>query len=236
MKARLVYSLLKPAVRAAARFRLPIRSLVELLRLAYFEHLRRDQGLEIRDIAERFGQSERHMRTLAQKLESDFFEAERAVGLAREVEARVGGSALSAAELKDALSNWTSEEVDEAIEELLEEERLERDAEGRLRAAQRYVVLRGDGFQNRIDSLNHFFDGAYRSAMQRLVNDDGYTSMMKSLSFSAIPSMLRPFLDKLEGDLRRELAVIDEAATFQGRADDRYTMIFGLAPHTDETQ
>jgi hypothetical protein len=36
---RLAYSLLKPAVRLAARFHIPIRALVDMLRLAYFELL-----------------------------------------------------------------------------------------------------------------------------------------------------------------------------------------------------
>lgn len=79
---RLVYSLLKPAVAMAARFH--VRTLAELLRMGYFEELRRE-GLSQAAVGERLGQTARHMRTLAAKLKSDFFEAEREVGLVREV-------------------------------------------------------------------------------------------------------------------------------------------------------
>ena len=59
---RVIYSLLKPAVRAAASFRVPIRPLLDLLRLAYFEHLHR-QGMSLDEIAAQFGQTPRHMRS-----------------------------------------------------------------------------------------------------------------------------------------------------------------------------
>src|SRR5512134_1051137 len=94
---RFVYSLLKPAVRAAARFRLPIKTLVELVRLAYFEHLAR-QGLSTAEIAARLGQTTRHMQSLARRLETDFFRAERGAGLVREVEAFVAAGEPSDAE------------------------------------------------------------------------------------------------------------------------------------------
>src|SRR5687768_16087908 len=76
---RLVYSLLKPAVAMAARFHVPMRTLAELLRLSYFEVLRRE-GLSQAAVGERLGQTARHMRTLARKLKSDFFDAETEIG------------------------------------------------------------------------------------------------------------------------------------------------------------
>src|SRR5688572_22289163 len=91
---RLVYSLLKPALAVAARFKIPIRTLSELLRLAYYEMLERE-GLSGAEIAERFGQTPRHMRTLAQKLRSDFFAAEQEIGVVREVEDAVATGATS---------------------------------------------------------------------------------------------------------------------------------------------
>src|SRR5688572_32846204 len=91
MQLRLVYSLLKPAVRAAARFGVPIRILDDLLRLAYFEHLER-AGLSLKEIADRFGQSVRHMYSLQQQTRGDFLAAERDPGLGRAIEA-LGGPA-----------------------------------------------------------------------------------------------------------------------------------------------
>ncbi len=229
MQLRLVYSLLKPAVRAAARFGIPIRALGELVRLAYFEHLSRS-GMSVADIARRFGQTPRHMRSLAQRLKEDFFRAERDVGLAREVEALVAERSPGEDELVAALPAWEADEVRAAIAELVGEERIERDAGGRLHMARQYVVLRSDEFHHRIDSLNHLLDGTYRAVLHRLVFDDRETAMMKTLSFSALPEELMAFLKRLEGELRREVAALDESATFRGQAEQRFTMALTLAP------
>ncbi len=233
MQLRLVYSLLKPAVRAAARFGIPIRTIGELVRLAYFEHLSRS-GMSVADIARRFGQTPRHMRSLAQRLKEDFFRAERDVGLAREVEALVAERGPSEAELVTALATWDADEVRGAVAELCAEERIERDAEGRLHMAKQYVVLRSDEFHHRIDSLNHLLDGTYRAVLHRLVYDDRETAMMKTVSFSAVPAELVGFLKRLEGELRRELAALDESATFRGQAESRFTMALTLAPAGEE--
>src|SRR5688500_13784423 len=175
MQLRLVFSLLKPAVRAAARFGVPIRSLGELVRLAYFEHLSR-QGMPLPDIARRFGQTPRHMRSLAQRLKGDFFRAERDVGLAREVEALVAARAPTEDELVAALPTWDADEVRAAVAELCGEGRVEADTGGRLQMARRYVVLKSDEFHHRIDSLNHLLDGTYRAVLHRLVFDNRRTA------------------------------------------------------------
>ncbi len=230
MQLRLVYSLLKPAVRAAARFGVPIRSLGELVRLAYFEHLSRE-GMSMTDIARRFGQTPRHMRSLAQRLKGDFFRAERDVGLAREVEALVAAREPDRAQLVRALPTWDAAEVHAAVDELIGEGRVEAvKAGGRLRMAQRYVVLKSDEFHHRIDSLNHLLDGTYRAVLHRLVFDNKRTALTKTISFSALEEQLIAFVQRLEGELRRELATLDEAATFQGAADRRFTLGITLAP------
>ncbi|MEO1269860.1 MAG: hypothetical protein AAFX99_17375 [Myxococcota bacterium] len=233
MQLRLVYSLLKPAVRAAARFNLPIRPFIELVRLAYFEHLKR-QGMSAAEIAQHFGQSTRHMRTLAQRLESDFFQAERDVGLMREVEAKVAETTPTDQEIAEALPSWRTEEVEMAIAQLLEEDRIERREDGRLQTAQHYVIFSTEAFYHRIDSLNHFMDGAYRAVLHRMVYDDHQTAMTKAISFSSVPSELIAYVAHLEGELRRELATLDESATFQGQAERRFTLMFAMAPVTEE--
>lgn len=229
---RIAYSLLKPAIRAAAAFRIPIRPLLELLRLAYYEHLRRS-GMSTEEIAAAFGQTPRHMRSLAQRLDSAFFDAERDAGLGREVEA-LAATPKTIDELVAGLPSWDAAAVRAAVERLLGEGRLEAAGGGAVHAAQRYVVLRDEQFHHRIDSLNHFLDAAYRAVHQRLVRDDRRRGMMKTISFSATEADLASWIEKLEGDLRRELARVDEAAEFAGQADHRYTVCFGLAPKDGE--
>jgi hypothetical protein len=228
---RLVYSLLKPAVRAAARFHVPVRTLTELLRLAYFELLIQE-GLTQAKIARRFGQTERHMRSLAQRLRGDFFAAEKEVGIVREIENLVATQSATDAELKRRLRSYPASHIDEAIELLLSEGRIVQ-SQGRLAIARKFVVLSSEKFSQRIDALNHFLDGMYRAAIARLVFDERHEAMIKTISFSAIPEQLGAFVRRLEGDLRRELAALEESAMFDAQSDRRYTLGLSLAPLLD---
>ena len=229
MQVRLVYSFLKPAIRAAARFSLPIKTLVDLVRLAYFEHLSR-AGMSPAEIARIFDQTPRHMRSLAQRLEGDFFTAERSVGLVREVEELVARETPRDEAIVKQLSSWPAEDVRAAIRLLLDEKRVERRAGGELAIAERYHLMSTEQFHNRIDSLNHLLDGTWRAVLHRLLFDDKKTALMKTLTFSAIPEELEAFVKKLEALLRVEVAALDENATFQGKAENTYTMALTLAP------
>jgi hypothetical protein len=230
---RLVYSLLKPAVRAAARFHVPVRTLVELVRLAYFELLTRN-GLTQAQIARRFGQTERHMRSLARRLRTDFFKAEQEIGLVREIENLVGTHSPLQSELHKKFRAFGEAQVDEAVDLLLGEERIVRDDSGRLAISQKYVLLSSDQFQHRIDALNHFLESVGRAVISRLVFDEREEAMMKTISFSASPARLRTFVRTLEGDLRREIAAMEEDAAFEGSTAQRYALAISLAPLRDE--
>lgn len=225
---RLVYSLLKPALRMAARFGVPIRSLTELVRLAYFEVLTRE-GLPQAEIAERFGQSTRHLRSLAKRFESDFFAAEQEVGLLREIEDYVAVHRPTEPELLQAFSGLGETAVRAAMAALLREERLERVEDSRLQIGRRYVVLASDQFHHRIDALNHHLDGIYRAVVQRMLRDERETAMIKTINFSADPSELHAYLQRLEGELRRELAALDESAAFHGHGESRFVLGLTMA-------
>jgi hypothetical protein len=232
---RLVYSLLKPVVRAAARFHIPVRTLVDLLRLAYFELLIHS-GLTQAQAARRFGQTERHMRSLAQRLRTDFFSAEQEIGLVREIENLVATRSPVEAELRRQFRSLDAEQLDEAIAQLLREERIVRDENGRLTISKRYVLLSSDQFKHRIDALNHFLESVDRALIARLVFDERDEAMMKTISFSALPPELRAFLRRLEGDLRREIAALEENVTFEGGPGQRYTLAISLATLPDDAR
>ena len=228
---RLVYSLLKPAVSMAARFHVPMRTLAELLRLTYFEVLRR-QGLSQAAIGERLGQTARHMRTLASKLKGDFFTAEREIGLVRDVENEVARSSPSVKALYASTSAWPVEEVDRAVETLLAEGRIVRD-KARLKISPRYLVLSSDKFHHRIDALNHFLDGVTRAVAQRLIFEEREQAMVKTISFVARPARFEELLRSLEANLRREIAVLEEDAQFEGEGR-RY--VLGVFAAKDEAE
>ncbi|MDH5671230.1 MAG: hypothetical protein OEZ06_03720 [Myxococcales bacterium] len=229
---RLVYSLLKPAVRAAARFHVPMRTLSELLRLCYFEVLSHD-GLSQREIGERFGQTPRHMRSLASRLRGDFFAAEQQVGVVREAENLIATHRPTAQELVELMPGNDADEVLRAVETLEREQRVQRDEAGRLQLPARYTVLASDSFHHRIDALNHFLDGVFRALMQRMVFDERQGTMIKTISFSALPASLQAFVERFEGELRRQIADLEEEAEFAGETESRYTLGVTLARRDD---
>jgi hypothetical protein len=225
---RLIYSLLRPAVRVAARFHVPVRTLSDLLRMAYFESLQRE-GLTQAEIAQRMSQTERHMRSLARRLKQDFFAAEQEVGTVREVENLVAEHRPRPEDVPGLLKALDASVVEHALRTLEEDGRIETAADGRLQAAARYVVLSSEHFHHRIDALNHFLEGAYRAALQCLVFDDRKVARLKTISFTALPSSLVPFIERFEGSLRRDVAELEEEAQFAGSEEHRYTLGICLA-------
>jgi hypothetical protein len=95
------------------------------------------------------------------------------------------------------------------------------------------VLLSSENFIHRVDALNHFLDGVYRATLARLVLDDREHSALKTISFCALPEQLRAFLRKLEGDLRREIAALEETAVFEGGKAERYVLGLSLAAAGD---
>ena len=198
----------------AARFHIPMRTLAELLRLTYFEILRR-QGLSQAAIGDRLGQTARHMRTLASKLKGDFFAAEREVGLVREVENEVARSGPTPRALYVALPGWPPEEIDAALETLIAEGRIVK-KKAHFEMAPRYMVLSSEKFHHRIDAVNHFLDGATQAIAQRIIFEEREQAMVKTISFIARPARFEEMLRSLEANLRREIAVLEEDAQFEG--------------------
>lgn len=213
----------------AARFRVPMRTLAELTRLAYFEILSRD-GLSQVEIGRRLGQTDRHMRSLSQRLRGEFFVAEQELGLLREIENVIAQKTPSRKELTAAFIGQPEAAVSLALDELLEEGRVILGKDGKLRTAARYVLLRSDQFHRRIDALNHFLDGAFRALMHRLVFDEKKNAMIKMITFTASPDALEAYVARLEGELRRQIAALDEDATLASSDQPRFMLGLTLAP------
>ncbi len=231
MQLRLVYSMLRPAVRCAVRFSLPIRTLTELLRLATYEVLA-ERGLEINAIAERFGQTPRHVRSLRHKYDSDFFAAETEVGLPRAIEDLLTEGPRTARELAEHLPNVEPKQLSAALSQLESSQRIEPAEGDRWAISKGYVVLTSDKFHHRIDALNHHLDLVYQASMQRLVLDNSQTSAIKTISFVANSEDLNVALREVEGILRKQIADLEERARFAGEGH-RFSLGLSAAPVDD---
>jgi hypothetical protein len=223
---------MKPAIRVAARFSIPIRTMLDLVRLAYFEELRA-RGMSNAEIAAVFGQSERHMRSLAARLETDFFAAERDVGFVRAIEAEIANGRDTRGALRKHFAAAAESDLEAALATLTSEGRIDT-VDGRFVTSRRYVTLQTEGFKHRIDAINHFLEGGYRAVLHRVIFNDEQLATLKTISFSAIAEELKDVWGTLEGALRKDLAQLDENACFSGRSEERYTIAIALAPAGDE--
>lgn len=228
---RLAYSLLKPVVRMAARFGVPVRTLGDLVKLAYFEHLRLEGGHSHAAIAQRMGQTERSMRSLERKLRSDFFAAEAEVGLPRAIEDQVAHRPKKPDVLARALGAWEPEQVELAVAQLLEEGRLAQSDTGELSVSKRYVTLTSESFPERVDALNHHLDALYQAIVHRLIYNERKQTMIKTISFDALPKSLGHFAQQMESRLRNDIAGLE--AERQNGSAQRFTLGVTLSPRED---
>jgi hypothetical protein len=69
--------------------------------------------------------------------------------------------------------------------------------------------------------------------LHRLVFDRREGTMIKTITFTALPESLQAFVTRFEGELRREIAELEEEAEFAGKTDTRYTLGISLAERDD---
>src|SRR5436190_3187854 len=127
-KHRVVYSLLRAAVRVGFRLHLPLSQMVDLLEMAFFQEARETRGLELAQIAKLFGRSLRTITTLNQRFRGDFFAPEHEVQLRRDLAAALAAQPRTEAELRESFDRPEAE-ISAAIEDLVRGRRILRDGD-----------------------------------------------------------------------------------------------------------
>jgi transcriptional regulator with XRE-family HTH domain len=141
-KQRIVFSLLRAAVRVAQRLDVPLDQLVGLLEMAAFREAREQQGLELAEIAGRFGKSLRTVSSLNRRFRGDFFSAEDEVALRREVAMSLDRAPAARDVLATRFPAISAEALRGAVHDLLREGR----------------VLETEGVLRRDPEMHDFFD------------------------------------------------------------------------------
>jgi hypothetical protein len=232
LQRRVVYSLLRPAVRLARRFRLPLKTLEELVRLAYFEELRRGRGLAQSEVARIFGKSLRTVGMLEKQARGDFLAPEREVELTRRVE-----DALDTGSTADAVADQLGEPVD-AVERvvagLLGAGRAERLPDGRVALDRSYVSLVSEALVARVDGLNHQLDVLVSAVSARFLNGRG-PATARTLSFVGTDEIIEALGAELARLARQKCGDAEEAALEAGGHRD-FGFTFALAPLDEDDQ
>ena len=212
LRGRVIYSLLRPAVRLARAFQVRLEDIRKWVELAYFHELRRE-GFTLQEVAERLDVSERKASELSRKLKTNFFAPEREYGLPRRIEFLVWAEPMSKAKLVQHLEEVTVAEVEEALERLLEEGRVVADKEG----STTYLLARGasrlveDSWVAKIDGLNKLMQTLADAVYARFFDDEP-KAFARNLQFHLRAEALPKLREMYENCVWEELVELDEAA------------------------
>ena len=183
-KHRVVYSLLRAAVRVGFRLHLPLAQMVDLLEMAFFQEARETRGLELAQIARLFGRSLRTITTLNQRFRGDFFAPEHDVQLRRDLAAALAARPQTEAELRESFDQPESV-ITAAIEDLVRGRRILRDGDQLRRNPEDHDFFDETNLVGRIDGLNRQMDVLADTVWRRLIEPEGGTAAARSYVFAA---------------------------------------------------
>lgn len=237
LQRRLVFSLLRPVVRLCRRFRLPLKTLEDLCRLAYFEEARRRGDVSQAEVARAFGKSLRTIGTLEKQYRGNFLAPEHEIESTRAVEQAFAHGPRTVDEVVGSLDDLSSDEVRRTIVGLAAAGRIVT-VEGvplSYRLDHRFVSLvRGD-LNARVDGLNHQLDVIGQAVSARFLSPQR-ESVARSLSFVATPKGVEALGDELVRELRGRVIETEEAALKSGQPFQRFGVTMALAPMENDDE
>ncbi|GEM_PF-5990920 len=233
-KHRVVYSLLRGAVRVSLRLQLPMDAVVELLRMAYFQEARDVKGLDLAVIADLFGKSLRTVSSLHHRYREDFFAPEREVAFRRELAQLLAAGPRMQEELSAHFGDRTQHELETALSDLVQDGRVLQ-ADGRWhRDPEDHDFFADADASARIDGLNRQIDILTETAWSRLLDADAaQTATARSYVFAASPDDFQALQRDLLAFLRERAIAADADAHAQG-IHNRSALTFAATVLEDE--
>lgn len=231
---RLVFSMLRGAVRIAARVEFPLKHLQDLLRTAYFAEYRRRYPRDLQAISDRLGVSLRTAGTLNRRMKDPAYSAENHEEPLRAITRALTGRPMTLSEIEEAC-NIPAEELDRLIQNLHALGWVERDDEGRQALTGALRVFVDEDQHRRVDAVGHQLEVVADSVWARFVKLNEAGAGARSWSFLARPEDAAASIERLNGMLRAEAVAMEEAA-LDGRPEDqvRYVMTIAVAPRGEE--
>ncbi len=169
---RLLFSIVKPYAKFAAKNVIGLKSAMQWCELAYFHELK-GQDLKMREIADAMNVSMRKVADLSKKLKRNFLKPEEEVELTRRIEFALWVEPLSAARLAQTLSSDQSD-IDEALETLLSQNQIVRIVDSGVQTyslEHRTRRLVDPQWAAKIDGLNHLLDTVFQTIMCRFIEE-----------------------------------------------------------------
>lgn len=230
LSSRLVFSLLKPAVRTAARFGMPVDRLVELSKLAYFEELRAKAPRDLDSVAKGLGVSYRTAVNFNRAVRGDFFRPEKEVEPLRRICGALVDGPRSAARLAETLGDEVSEDQLRRGLHLLVENGWLVEEDGVYRLAETLRSYVSDDLERRVDGLNNLLEVLADTVWQRFVERNASTAMARTWVFAARPEQIIEYVESTVRRVRHEVVDLEEAALREGGLSDRYGVTLAFTP------
>ena len=233
LEERLIYALLRPAVRLAMHSRLPMKEMVRLAKVAYFQELRAN-GLTLQETAQALDASMPTAARLSKELKRNFLKPAIEHQLPQRIEFILWAEPQSRARLHQVLNDHASEDIDSAIEKMLQKghiRRLQGDNDVFELEAPKITHIKNDWFA-RIGSLNHILDNLSDTVSTRFLENKN-NAFARTINFR-IP---RPLMGRLEAFYReviwQSLVDFDDAARDADQTNDVRFSLFWHAEPTD---
>ena len=223
----MVFSLLRPVARLSRLFRLPLGTVEDLCRLAYFEELRRGGATPQSEVARVFGRSLRMVGQLEREYRDNFLAPEREAERARRLEDALEAGPLTSAEAAQRLAE-DPYELRGVLEGLAAAGRVHHLADDRFALNHAFASLVRADLTARIDGLNHQLDVVTAALLTRFFDEKAPT-IARTLAFVADPATVEALGQRLAREMRTACGEAEDAALDSGRAR-RYGATLALAP------
>lgn len=210
LPSRIVFSLLRGAVRLASRMGLPLKQVVQLVRLAYYQELRESHPRDRKAIAAKLGISLRTAAELGSQMKTAFTEPEETVMFSRRVRQRIDDQPTSTPELLTELDADPAA-LDAVLQTLVFNGWIEL-FEGRWRVRGAIQSYLGGSLIQKVDGLNRLQDVVSDAAWASFFGDPTSTTTARTWVFHADPQAFTAFRDESIRSLRGQTVELDEQA------------------------
>ena len=232
------------AAKLCASLGVPLKEFTGLMRVAYLKELRA-KGMNLAQCAEHLNVSERTAKNLSKELRESFELPDVAHALPTRIEFMLWRTPMSAARLNQVLKDQSEEQVQEAIELLLEQERVEidtRKATPVYRATQSVNSQLSTHWVKRVGGLNSLIDNLARTIALRFFEGDGEPvsedrAFARTLSFYLTPGRLGELQRLFWETIVPKIAELDQAShEEQGAQAVKLTLFWASEPSDDDEE
>ncbi len=232
LSSRLVFSMLRGAVRLAARLEMPMAKLLQLTRLAYFAELRQKSPRDLAWVADRLDLSVRTAGTMNRVLKGEFFAPETEVQPIRNL-TRILLAGPSTTEHLMEQSGLDEGDITRLLHLLRANGWVTTDKSiHTMKSGVRSFVT--EDLDRRIDGLNNQLDVVGKSVWSRFVEGDETHATARSWVFAAESHAFQAFSARAIRELRHGAVDLEEAALRDGNYA-RYGVTIAFSALGDET-